>query len=233
VIAPESYDSRKELMFSNIRLIQKLWAGEAVNLPGVDGKEISVRTLPRPIQKTLPIWITSSGSDETWVKAGELGANILTGVRGDPFDDLAKKINLYYGSLIRHGHDPQRAKVTAMLHTYVSDDVDDVKEKVRAPLSSYVRTFIAQGENLSSEHLGLNVKNITDEDKDALAAMAFERFFNSNSLLGDLEKCVRVIDKLKRAGVDEVACLIDFGVDTGSVIKSLNHLNELREHCNR
>jgi hypothetical protein len=32
------------------------------------------------------------------------------------------------------------------------------------------------------------------------------------------------------AGVDEAACLVDFGVDADAVLESLDHLNELREH---
>ena len=38
-----------------------------------------------------------------------------------------------------------------------------------------------------------------------------------------------MIERLKAIGVDEVACLIDFGVDVDSVLESLEHLVVLRE----
>ena len=41
-----------------------------------------------------------------------------------------------------------------------------------------------------------------------------------------------MIDRLKAIGVDEVACLIDFGIDFDSVISSLHHLETLRELSN-
>jgi SAM-dependent methyltransferase len=41
-----------------------------------------------------------------------------------------------------------------------------------------------------------------------------------------------MIDRLKAIGVDEVACLIDFGVDFDSVMSSLYHLNTVRERSN-
>jgi len=41
-----------------------------------------------------------------------------------------------------------------------------------------------------------------------------------------------MIDRLKSIGVDEVACLIDFGVDFDSVISSLQYLDIVRERSN-
>jgi hypothetical protein len=38
-----------------------------------------------------------------------------------------------------------------------------------------------------------------------------------------------MIDQLKEMGVDEVACLVDFGVDVDSSLAGLRHLDELRE----
>jgi hypothetical protein len=41
-----------------------------------------------------------------------------------------------------------------------------------------------------------------------------------------------MIERLKEIGVDEVACLIDFGVDVDSVLESLDHLVVLRDLSN-
>src|SRR6476661_3677738 len=62
IFAPTVYEDRKEVMFRHIELIQKLWGGETFMMPGVGGQEVPVRLLPKPLQKRLPIWITSAGS---------------------------------------------------------------------------------------------------------------------------------------------------------------------------
>ena len=62
-----------------------------------------------------------------------------------------------------------------------------------------------------------------------LIAFAFERYFTSASLMGTLEKCMAMVDRLQAIGVDEIACLIDFGVDVDSVLASLRHLHALSE----
>ena len=65
-----------------------------------------------------------------------------------------------------------------------------------------------------------------------MLAHAFERYFETSGLFGTAETCLALIEKLKSIGVDEVACLIDFGVDTDSVLSSLHNLNEVKELSN-
>lgn len=221
VFAPEIYDDRKEVMFRHIELIQKLWAGEQIKLTSAGGSEVELRILPRPIQPQLPIWITTSGSAETWRRAGVIGANVLAAYIGYSPEELAQRIALYREARATHGHDP--GVVTIMLHTFVGDDDHVVKEKVRAPFSNYLRTYFKQYETT-----GAGVADVSEADKDALMSAAFEKYFAGSTLLGAPEKCARLIDALVDAGVDEVACLVDFGVDADSVLASLTRLDELR-----
>jgi natural product biosynthesis luciferase-like monooxygenase protein len=233
VLSSSPYQDRKDVMLRSIEVVQKLWNGEAVKLRGASGQDVEVRILPRPIQPKIPIWLTSSGSHATWIKAGQIGAHVLTGVKGDPAREFAEKVALYRETLAHHGHDQQAGRVTVMLHTFIGEDNDLVKERVRVPLTNYLRTFIAQSEHLDPQQLGLKTSKITEADKDALAGISFERFFKTNSLLGTPDKCKQIVDCLKEAGADEIACLIDFGLETDLVLESLRHLNELRIHYSR
>lgn len=228
VLSPASYGERREIMFRGIETIQQLWSGKTVRVPDIDGKETEIKILPKPIQRRLPIWITSSGSRETWARAGAIGANILSGVKGDPEQDLAEKIQLYRESSAAHGHDPRAGCVTAMMHTYITNDDDDARKRVEKPLTSYLRTFISQGEHLRTDTNGIDGRKITSDDMDTLAVFAFERFFNSDSLIGTPEKCERLIRRLVAVGVDEIACLIDFGLDVSTVMEGLKNLGALK-----
>jgi natural product biosynthesis luciferase-like monooxygenase protein len=223
IFAPDSYDDRKEVMFRHIELIQKLWAGEQVKLSSAGGAEVEFRILPRPIQPQLPIWITSSGSAETWRRAGAIGANVLAAYIGYSQEELAQRIGLYREARAKHGHDPRTGVVTIMLHTFVGDDDGRVKEKVRAPFSNYLRTYFKQYESTAA-----GVADVSEADKEALMSVAFEKYFETSTLMGSPEKCARLIDTLVDVGVDEIACLVDFGVDADSVLRSLERLEELK-----
>lgn len=223
IFSPYTYDDRKEVMFDYIQKIQRLWAGETLTFKGVRENEVGVKILPRPLQQKLPIWITTAGSPQTWEKAGEVGANILAALGGYSFDGLAEMIKLYRDSLARHGHDTTSGIVTLMLHTFLGENNDFVKEKVRAPMCNYLRTYMKQQENVAVEP-----DSITEADKDLLVSFAFENYFETNTLFGTVGKCAKLVDHLLEVGVDEIACLVDFGLDIKSVIEGLGYLSELR-----
>jgi natural product biosynthesis luciferase-like monooxygenase protein len=225
LFAPDIYEQRKEVMFSHIETVRKLWAGETVEFPGVNGSMVEISILPRPVQEQLPIWLTTAGNPETWQRAGEIGANVLAALPGYAFEDLRELISKYREARANHGHDPQTGIVSMMVHTFVGDSNEAVKEKVRVPFTHYLRTYFKQFEKMQADQAEL-----TEADKDALMGAAFNQYFQDRTLFGTPGKCVRLVEKLSELGVDELACLIDFGVDTDSVLASLNHLDELREH---
>jgi natural product biosynthesis luciferase-like monooxygenase protein len=224
LFAPGIYDERKEVMYRHIETIRKLWAGESVTFQSVNDSAVGVSILPKPIQAQLPVWITTAGSPETWNKAGEIGANVLAALPGYEVQDLAGFVRDYRAARARNGHDPRAGIVSLMAHTFVGEDNEAVREKVRQPFSNYLRTYFKQFEHAQAD------TPMDEADKDALMAAAFENYFNERTLMGTPAKCARLVERLSAAGVDELACLIDFGVDTDSVLESLSYLNELKEH---
>jgi natural product biosynthesis luciferase-like monooxygenase protein len=235
VLAPQNYERRKQVMYESIQTIRALWAGESVTVPGVDGGDVAVRMLPQPIQRELPIWITSAGNNETWMKAGEIGANVLTSLPPvvHAFEDLAEKIASYREALARHGHDPAGGQVAVMLHTFLGTELEAVKQQVRAPLCDYLRTYLDQFGKLTTPEMRAQREQGTQEDADTLIAFVFERYFRTSSLLGTPDSCAPVVDRLQAIGVDEIACLMDFGLAADAVIESLPHLSALKAHYER
>lgn len=223
VLFPEKYQQRREIMFRDIEIVRRLWAGEALKFPSVDGCEVEVKTLPRPIQAQLPVWITTSSSLETWIRAGEIGANIFAALVSYSFEELARRISMYRQSLVEHGHDPQASKVTLMLHTFVGDDENAIKEKVRPHLTNYLCSHMQQ-----FPHAPLQSTPIEREDMEALASIAFENYFATSALLGTPQKCSHLLERLLAIGVDEAACLIDFGLDMDAVMEGLHQLTQLK-----
>ena len=231
---PERYATKREEMFRGIQEVQELWRGQPV--PGRDGvgKEIELRIFPKPIQPELPIWLTCSGGPEMFEKAGELGCHVLTALLTQSLEEVTPKIKLYRDSLARYGHDPRSRKVTMMMHTFIGEDAEAVLQKVRAPLTKYLKSHLNLIET-GAESLNLDV-DVRDQDpekyRDQMAAFAFERYYRTSSLIGTPTSCMKMVERLKAIGVDEVACLIDFGIDVDSVLESLNHLVVLQDLSN-
>ena len=91
-LMPEAYDQRRDLMLAHIDTVMKLWRGEAIEAVSGNGKTISIRTFPRPVQARPPLWFTAAGNPESFRLAGETGANLLTNMLGQDLADLEAKI---------------------------------------------------------------------------------------------------------------------------------------------
>ena len=226
VIAPQNYANRKEVMLHGIETVRRLWRGEKVRRRDGNGTEIEVSILPRPIQRELPIWVTASGSPETFRSAGAIGANLLTHFLNQNIEQLAEKIAIYRSAWREHGHGPGTGQVTLMLHTFVGRSDDEVREKVRGPFSNYLRSSV---DLWLARRPGQNIEEFTEEELADLVSYAFDRYFETSGLFGTPSTCLQMIDRLKSIGVDEVGCLIDFGIDFDSVTSGLQYLNTLRE----
>src|SRR5215217_1078200 len=121
-----------------------------------------------------------------------------------------------------------------MMHTFIGEDAQAVLEKLRIPLTKYLKSHLNLIESgAQSLNLQVDLKQKDAETyRDQLAAFAFESYYRTSSLIGTPASCMKMIERLKEIGVDEVACLIDFGVDVDSVLENLDHLVVLRDLSN-
>ena len=90
-------------------------------------------------------------------------------------------------------------------------DTVEVRAVVSEPFKGYLRGSVGLFKPFA-ETMGLDVNNLSDEDLSALIDHAFERYYVSNGLFGTPASSVEMVDSLKDAGVNDIACLIDFGI---------------------
>jgi natural product biosynthesis luciferase-like monooxygenase protein len=240
LLRPESFADKTAALNKTIEDVRALWRGEKRSFPGPLGKNVSVGVFPRPVQAELPFWITSAGNPETFAAAGRMGANVLTHLLGQSVKEVAEKVAAYRAARREAGH-PGEGRVTLMLHTFVGEDVDAVREIVRGPLMDYLRTatsllkqyawsfpaFRRPGGDAPDSQPDLD--GLSEEEGEALLEHAFDRYFETSGLLGASDKCVALIEQLRAVGVDEIGCLIDFGVETQAVLDQLPQLDRLRQ----
>ncbi|RYG29496.1 MAG: LLM class flavin-dependent oxidoreductase, partial [Burkholderiales bacterium] len=241
---PQNYERRREVMLESIETITKLWRGEKIETVNGQGKTISVSVLPRPVQAKPPMWIASAGSVDTFKVAGRIGANVLTNMLGQDLDDLRNKFAAYREARREAGHEGP-GSVTVMLHTFVCEDTEKARELAREPFCNYLKSSFdlikvapsmfpafRQPSLNDGDAKGFDAGRFTADDMAALMEHAFDRYFETAGLFGSPSKALAMIDRLKAIGANEVACLIDFGIDTDIVLESLPYLDQLRQMSN-
>ena len=246
-LAPDNFADRRRLMAEGIATVRALWRGEAIPVRSGDGRQIQVRTFPRPIQQDPPIWVTASGNPETFVQAGKLGASVLTNLLVMTRDDLARNVAVYRKAWREAGHAGE-GQVSLMLHTFVGSDEAEVRRTVKKPFLDYLTsstdlvskarwesTAFANPSKAARPAAGeapeQSLSSLSPAELEALHEHAFNRYFGAAGLFGTPEQCRETVARLSALGVDEIACLIDFGVETETVLRSLVHLDRLRQLC--
>jgi natural product biosynthesis luciferase-like monooxygenase protein len=225
VLAGSAHADRREAFDEALAVVLGLWRGDAMPFETVDGNLHHLRTYPRPLQSELPTWLTVGSDPEGWRRAGRIGTNVLAMLGRQRVAALGERIAMYEQSLAANGHDRSERKVTIMLHAFLGADEVRVREIARAPMQRYLATYLSQS---AGSDPGARPRS-DDTGRDALCAAAVDWYFEGSGLFGTPDRCHRLVHDLSRSGVDEIACLIDFGIDPDTVLGSLPYLNELRQ----
>lgn len=234
VLRPEGYPTRRSGLIDSVRAIRSLWRQEPATLVDGAGESVDVTVFPPPVQRELPVWLTSAGNPQTFREAGEMGAGVLTHLLGQGVDVLEKRVGEYRQSFRDH-HDETEGDghVALMLHTFVGTDREKVRQTVREPFSKYLASsfdlVIHAAKAAGANAVALDLDKMSPSDIDFLVGQAFDRYFETSGLFGTVEDGLRMCERLYEIGVDEIACLIDFGVETDEVLAGLAHLDRLRQ----
>ncbi|MGB5810016.1 MAG: MupA/Atu3671 family FMN-dependent luciferase-like monooxygenase, partial [Polyangiales bacterium] len=244
VIRPESFANAKAGMFENIDVVRRLWRGEAVEFENPKGDMVPTATLPRPVQGELPVWVTTAGNVETYRMAGRAGANVLTHLLGQSVDQVAEKVQAYRDARKEAGLDPETGKVTLMLHTLVGENEEEVRELVRQPMKNYLKSSVALIKGFAwsfpafkrpegvSRTDDLSFDHLSPEEMDALIDHAFERYYENSGLFGTPDRCIDMVNRVREAGIDEIACLVDYGVPAADVHPRLPLIAQVMQAAN-
>lgn len=225
ILAPENYEDRRRICSERISVIQRLWRGETVAFPGPGGQQIAIGVHPRPVQRELKVWFLVTQSDEGFIHAGRQGYNVFTMLYGNNLDAMRGKIALYREARRQAGLDPDAGVVSLMLHTLVLEDGARVAKVVEGPFKAYIRSSLEAHLKAAVDEKGGTP--LGEAEKAKVLDYAYQRYFRTGAIFGTVEEGRRIVDQAIAAGVDEIACLVDFGVDYSVVRQSLPHLQRL------
>jgi natural product biosynthesis luciferase-like monooxygenase protein len=168
------------------------------------------------------VWLTCSGGPDRFEEAGRAGFNVVTALLFQKVDELAPKVAAYRAARHAAGH-AGPGRVTLMLHAYVGPDEAVAKQTVREPFKRYLES------SADLWQVGdARLKDLPARKKADMLEFAFERYYQQTALMGSVESCARMVRAVHAAGVDEIACLIDFGLPFRTIMDGLEHLDALR-----
>jgi hypothetical protein len=153
--------------------------------------------------------------------------------------EVADKVKLYRAALIDAGHDPAKFKVTLMLHTYLAADREAARDVAREPMKDYLRSAAGLIKQYAwafpafkkpqgvANPMDIDLGSLAPDELEAILDFAFLRYFDDSGLFGTVEDAVKRVEELKAIDIDEIACLIDYGIPTSVVLDGLRPVAEV------
>lgn len=227
---PDRYERRHAVFFELIDQVRAMWRGGLHDARSGTGEAIRVRALPRPVRRDLTVWIAAAQSIETFRSAGRRGEHVLTHILDGNLRKLEENVAAYRQELAAAGHDPAGGRVALMLHTYLGADRDAVIEVVRDPYCEYLKSIAPLARGLATaRNRGVNLDRLNARYLEEFVRAHFQRAIDGRSLIGTVEDARTTIETVRALGVDEVACLVDFGLRAEPVRRQLPYLAQLNQ----
>ncbi|MDB6039483.1 MAG: luciferase-like monooxygenase [Verrucomicrobiales bacterium] len=224
-LAPDAYEDRRSITSTGIPIVQKLWRGESVSFPGPGGENFSITVHPRPIQKEVAIWLLVVQNDEAFAYAGRQGYNIMTMLYGVDLEAIGRKIVRYRDGRREGGHNPETGIVSIMLHTLVVDDYNTLSKQLNSSFKPFVEKLTKR--TYAMEHNGKPIETLSYEEQARRMAHSYNEHLKNGGIFGSISEARQVVDKAISVGVNDIALLLDFGVDYDVMRKSFSNLEEL------
>ena len=189
-----SMEEAREKYWEAFELILKAWTQEEFSHLGKHYRVENGSLYVKPLQKPLPpTWIAAS-SDETLLRAGELGFPIM----GIPFArsasllEVKQKNELFKEAYFRSGHKSEPEIIVA-LHVYLRHNEKDAVESAR-PCFDRVVDYLKK-----YRRPGARVPDFDTLKKDQLAVFATP------------EDACAIFREYENTGVTHIICMVNFG----------------------
>ncbi|MFJ9107143.1 MupA/Atu3671 family FMN-dependent luciferase-like monooxygenase [Streptomyces sp. NPDC102283] len=226
---PDRFADRRRIAFDHLDEVRRLWRGEAVRRRTGEGAEAEIRIRPRPVQEEPPFFLATSGQRASYEEAARRGLGVVTNLMSQTVDELGANVAHYRRTRAECGLDPAGGRVTVLVHTYLGDDHATARAEALEPMVRYLRSSLlmrSAATAAGSRHE--DVAAASEEDLDYLFRRAYDRYCDRRALIGTPTSVAPLVDALHGAGVDEIAALVDFGMDRERLRSGLERLDVLR-----
>lgn len=203
----------REIFDESLEVIRRAWSQERFSFEGRHYRFEDVSVRPRPLQRPHPpIWMAAL-SDETFEKAGRLGANLLCSpIFGGSLPAAAEKIQVYRRALEEAGHDPASREVGALVMVYTGESQEQARADFAEPVIWYFRAF---GRHVAPK---LGLEPIESYEwyatiRDMASVVQWEQLLEHGAVIcGDSDYVGERITEIQQAfGIDHLLCWTRLG----------------------
>lgn len=189
-----------------IPAIKGLWAGDYAH-DGQYWQFPSTTSAPKPLQKSLPIWVAARDPNSHDFAVGQ-GCNVQVTPLHMDHDEVVSLMERFNAAVSNHP-EVERPKIMILQHGYVAESAADA-DLAADELNAFYNYFGAWFLNKRPIHQGM-IAELTPEE---MAAHPFysPKVMRENLLIGEAPEVVERLKKIEALGYDEFSLWIDSGM---------------------
>lgn len=126
----ELFDEKLELLLALNESERVTWSGR--HRPALADQPVH----PRPVQRTLPVWVGVGGTPGSAMRAARLGLPVALGIIGGDARRFGPLVDLYREEYDRAGHDRSRVRISVNAHGFVANTSQEALDLV-APYTAH------------------------------------------------------------------------------------------------
>lgn len=214
VFRPDVAGYDDDRLFTDIATIRSLWRGSEHTFRTAGGEDRTLSVYPRPASGPLSFWV-STFNEALYTRTAREGGNVLTGLLLQSPNQLKAKIAAFRAAAVPN------ARMTLMLHTFAGEDDQHALKVVGPPFRAYLENSITLWKQQEAR------LDLPEAARQKVLDFAYARYLKESTLIGGIEQIAARLRFFESIGVDEVACLLDFGAPPGEVLRSLARLAPL------
>ncbi|TCI85717.1 LLM class flavin-dependent oxidoreductase [Tenacibaculum sp. M341] len=207
IIGTDTTEAEQKKIERKIKTIRDLWQGGSLARKNGAGKEVSLKTFPKPIKKELPLWISiKDNNPNMYIMPGTVGANILIYYSGETIEELEENIKIYKRAY--KNENIAEGTISLVVPAYILSKEEELKANNNKELNQYM------------DYIESFYKIIFNRDLEE----KFKYSFYENSLIGTKKFCEELFQKISTIGVNEIVGVVAPNTNTNKTLEVLSFL---------
>lgn len=119
-----------ELFDEKLDLLTRLNKMDTITWSGKFRKPlINQEIFPRPVNKSMPIWVAVGGTTSSVIRAAKLGLPVMFAIIGGTTENFRPLFEVYEQAWVDHGHDIKDLQVGVHIHSFFGENTKELTDK--------------------------------------------------------------------------------------------------------
>lgn len=207
-----------------LQILARYWAGEPFSFEGPFTRFERIQPWPRPVQKSIPIWIAASRDPASFERIGSGGYRLLMNQYPMSYESLCDLHNIFKAAYRKTGLDEARRRSAVALMTHIADTEEEAIAQALLALQEHVTALRNVQNNRQFDH---NYEGSLTSLLELCQSGDYRDVFRQRTLICSPQQAAERLSRYAAEGFDEAMILCRFGnISHAQCVRTIERLSK-------